>query len=139
MSATPIPPPPPPPPPALATTPAPPTPESADETGRLLRPYAVTGGRTSAPASLVLESQLRRTDVGGDGTVHRWEAARIIEMAARPIALIEVAARVRLPVGVAKVVVADLIEQGALTTGQRPPESSFSSLLERVLDGLDRL
>ncbi len=113
--------------------------ESVDETGRMLRPYAITGGRTSAPASLNLESQLRRTDRPDDAAAHRWEAARIIEMTGRPIALVEVAARVRLPVGVTKVVVADLIDQGVLTAGHRPPESSFSSLLERVLDGLDRL
>ena len=50
--------------------------------------------------------------------------------------------RVGLPVGVAKVVIADLIDQGALTTGAQPPrasDASFSSLLEKVLDGLDRL
>ncbi len=110
-----------------------------DETGRLLRPYAITGGRTSAPSSLTLESQLRRTEHVEDASAQRWEAARIVEMADRPIALVEVAARAHLPVGVAKVVVADLIDQGVLTTGERPPDSSFSSLLERVLDGLDRL
>lgn len=137
----------PPPPPPIAPTPPglsirvdPPAPvATADDTGRLLRPYAITGGRTNAPASLNLESQLRRTELGGDASAQRWEAARIVEMASRPIAVVEVAARVRLPVGVAKVVIADLIDQGVLTTGHRPPESSFSSLLERVLDGLDRL
>jgi len=140
----------------MTSPPAPPSPPSpppdprlvagraahGDDTGRLLRPYAITGGRTAAPASLNLESQLRRTDRVDAGAVPRWEAARILEVAGRPIAVVEIAARVGLPVGVAKVVIADLIEQGALTTGVAPPmssEASFSSLLEKVLNGLDRL
>jgi Protein of unknown function (DUF742) len=112
---------------------------STDDTARLLRPYAITGGRTAAPEFLNLESQLRRSDCTDVGPVQRWEAARIVEMATRPIALVEIAARIGLPVGVAKVVIADLIDQGALTTRNRPLDSSFSSLLEKVLDGLDRL
>jgi len=113
---------------------------ATDDTGRLARPYAITGGRTQAPKSLSLESQLRRTDRTDDDTAsYRWEAARIIEMTSTPIALVEVAARIGLPVGVTKIVVADLIDQGALTTGPVAPKTSFSSLLERVLDGLDRV
>ena len=115
---------------------------NGDDTGRLLRPYAITGGRTAVPASLNLESQLRRTDRVNVAVVPRWEAARILEITGRPIAVVEIAARLGLPVGVTKVVIADLLEQGALTTGAAPPkpsESSFSSLLEKVLDGLDRL
>jgi Protein of unknown function (DUF742) len=115
---------------------------NGDDTGRLLRPYAITGGRTAVPTSLNLETQLRRTDRVDVAVVPRWEAARILEVAGRPISVVEIAARVRLPVGVAKVVIADLLDQGALTSGAVPPtssESSFSSLLEKVLDGLDRL
>ena len=125
--------------PSSLQPPDPPLPATGDDTGRLLRPYTITGGRTDAPEFLNLESQLRRTERIDAASPHRWEAARIIEMAGRPIAVVEVAARVGLPVGVAKVVIADLIDQGALTTGHRPPETSFSNLLERVLDALDRL
>ncbi len=123
----------------LPATPSSVSPVSSDDTARLLRPYAITGGRTDAPEFLHLESQLRCTERTDLAPVQRWEAARIVEMAVRPIALIEVAARIGLPVGVAKVVIGDLIDQGALTMGHRPPEPSFSSLLEKVLDGLDRL
>jgi len=112
---------------------------SGDDTGRLLRPYAITGGRTDAPKSLRLESLVRRTDQAEGVSAQRWEAARIVAMADRPIAVIEVAARVGLPIGVAKVVIADLIAEGVLTTGPLPTETAFSSVLERVLDGLDRI
>ena len=60
-------------------------------------------------------------------------------MADRPIAVVEIAARIGLPIGVAKVVIADLIAEGVLTTGPLPTETSFSSVLEKVLDGLDRI
>jgi len=110
------------------------------DTARMLRPYAITGGRTTAPQFLNLETQLRRAESADPSSPHRWESARIIEMAERPIALVEVAARIGIPVGVTKVIVADLIEQGAMTTGaEQSADESFSSLLERVLDGLDRI
>lgn len=129
-------------PPTATPPPPPPRPPGLDahrdDTARLLRPYAITGGRTDAPTFLNLESQVRRVE-GASSENHRWEAARIIEITGQPIALVEVAARTGLPVGVTKVVVADLIEQGALTTGAQRPAGSFSSLLERVLDGLDRI
>jgi hypothetical protein len=106
----------------------------------MLRPYAITGGRTAAPQFLNLETQLCRAGRSDASSTHRWESAQIIEMAGKPIALVEVAARIGIPVGVAKVVVADLIDQGAITTGtERAHDESFSSLLERVLDGLDRI
>ena len=130
--STATPPPPPPRPPGLTTA-------DHDDTARMLRPYAITGGRTDAPKFLNLESQVRRTEGDVTSSTHRWEAAQIIEMTSRPIALVEVAARTGLPVGVTKVVVADLIDQGVLTTGAQRPEGSFSSLLERVLDGLDQI
>ena len=55
-------PPSPPAPPPVARQVAEPVAGNGDDTGRLLRPYAITGGRTAVPASLNLESQLRRTD-----------------------------------------------------------------------------
>jgi ribosomal protein S25 len=112
---------------------------SGDDTGRLLRPYAITGGRTEAPKSLHLESLVRRTERADGVSAQRWEAARIVAMADRPIAVVEIAARIGLPIGVAKVVIADLIAEGVLTTGPLPTETSFSSVLEKVLDGLDRI
>jgi DNA-binding IclR family transcriptional regulator len=57
-----------------------------------------------------------------------------------PVAVAEVAAHLKLPVAVTKVLLADLVDCGALTT--KPPEFHHNptdrALLEAVLDGLRR-
>jgi Protein of unknown function (DUF742) len=111
------------------------------ETGRLIRPYAITGGRTTVDGStLSLETQIQSsarasTHLGA----YRWEAARLVELVRTPMALVEVAARLQIPVGVARVIVADLCRDGAVIVHQPQKSESFTSLLEKVLDGVRSL
>jgi hypothetical protein len=110
-----------------------------DETGRLIRPYAITGGRTGGETDIPLEAHIQatpRADALIDG--YRWEAVDLINLVRSPMALIEIAARLQLPIGVAKVLVADLIADGALQLQARV-EKNYASLLERVLDGVRNL
>lgn len=109
-----------------------------DHTGRLIRPYAMTRGRTSGEgAEIPLEAQvLASSRAAGHNGTHRWEAAKLLEMVDTPMALVEVAARLGIPVGVARVIVADLVEDGSLIMQLPPVSSSFTSLLEQVLDGV---
>ncbi len=115
--------------------------EAEDETGRLIRPYAMTGGRTGGDGPEIhLESQVVSTPRGLAALVsHRWEAARVIEVAENPTALVEIAARLEIPIGVARVLVADLVAAGAVTIHVPDTGPSFTSLLERVLDGVRQL
>lgn len=111
----------------------------ADETGRLIRPYAITGGRTGGESAIELETLVQaspRADELIDG--YRWEAVDLINMVRSPMALVEIAARLHVPIGVAKVLVADLIADGALQA-QAHREKNYASLLERVLDGVRNL
>ncbi|GAA1202080.1 DUF742 domain-containing protein [Pseudonocardia alaniniphila] len=112
------------------------TPERHDD--RVVPVYAVTGGRTrSAGPDLPVESLVVATD--------RWTAdlqkehRMIVELAARPVSLIEVGARLRVPVGVARVLVSDLADAGFLTV-HTPPRSADGgptpAMLQRLLDGL---
>ena len=55
------------------------------------------------------------------------------------MALIEIAARLEIPIGVARVLVADLVADGAVMVHVPQTTQSFSSLLERVLDGVRNL
>lgn len=109
---------------------------------RLVRPYLMTGGRTTADEEIQLETQLLATGGGGDASPHRWESAQILELAEQPVALIEVSARLSIPLGVARVLVSDLIKSNALSA-QRPTAAisptSHASLLEKVLDGVRSL
>ena len=54
-------------------------------------------------------------------------------------ALIEIAAKLEIPVGVARVVVSDLIKQGAVELLVEEASVSYSELLEKVLDGIRNL
>jgi len=113
--------------------------DEPDETGRLIRPYAITGGRTGAESDISLETLIQATPradelAGG----YRWEAVDLIELVRSPMALIEVAARLGVPIGVAKVLVTDLVADGAVRLQVRQ-EKNYASLLERVLDGVRNL
>ena len=114
--------------------------DEGDETGRLIRPYAITGGRTGAETDISLEAQIQAS-TRADQLVgaYRWEAARLIELVQQPMALIEIAARIEIPIGVARVLVADLVDDGAVAIHVPQTTQSFSSLLERVLDGVRNL
>ena len=110
-------------------------------TGRRVRPYTITGGRTAVTGpEIPLEAQVltsNRQPV--DPSSYRWETARLVEMVEAPMALVELAARLEVPVGVARVLVSDLVAEGVLIIHLPPPSSSFTSLLEQVLDGVNKL
>jgi hypothetical protein len=110
------------------------------ETGRLIRPYAITGGRTVTGTEISLEAQIQSSaraseHLGG----YRWEAAQVVELVKSPMALIEIAARLEIPIGVARVLVADLIDDGAVVLHVPEKTQHYASLLERVLDGVRNL
>lgn len=112
---------------------------TAQPEGRLIRPYAITGGRTDvAGTGIELESQVVATGRASPQR-YRWEAAKVIEVCERPVALVEIAARLDIPIGVARVVVADLVGAGALEVKAPEVESSYTELLEKVLDGIRNL
>lgn len=117
----------------------------ADESaGRFVRPYAITGGRTDVDLDIDLETQIESTAKGiASQSRYRWEAARIIDACRRPLALVEVAAALELPVGVVRVVVSDLEKDGAIGVHRPVAEdldsASYTELLERVLEGIRSL
>lgn len=115
--------------------------EDAEEGyGRLIRPYAITGGRTGAETEIGLETQIQATDRGAQHVAsYRWEAAKVVQLVQSPMALIELAARAEVPIGVARVLVADLIDDGAVILYVPQKTQNYSSLLERVLDGVRNL
>lgn len=115
--------------------------DEADETGRLIRPYAITGGRTGSDDAVIgLEAQIQaNTRASSNVGAYRWEAAKLIELVQAPTALVEVAARLEIPIGVARVLVADLVRDGAVVVHVPQRSQSFTSLLEEVLDGVRSL
>lgn len=116
--------------------------------GRIVRPYTMTGGRTGAGLPMIaLEALVAVTPAGMRMRHHfRWETAEIIAMARSEIAIIELAAMLDVPIGVVRVLTADLREKGAVTITDPPSESvpegdelAHIDLLEKVLDGIKAL
>ena len=111
-----------------------------DETGRLVRPYAMTGGRTGVDTAISLEAQIQASPRASQHLgAYRWEAAKLIDLVDAPMALIEIAARLEIPIGVARVLVSDLVEDGAVVVHVPQKSQNYTSLLERVLDGVRNL
>jgi hypothetical protein len=114
--------------------------DADDETGRLIRPYAITGGRTVTATEISLEAQIQASTRASEHLgVYRWEAAQVVELVQTPMALVEIAARLEIPIGVARVLVADLIDDGAVVHHVPEKAQHYASLLERVLDGVRNL
>jgi hypothetical protein len=114
--------------------------DMGDETGRLVRPYAMTGGRTGVDTDISLEAQIQAsTRASHHLGAYRWEAAKLIDLVETPMALIEISARLEIPIGVARVLVSDLVDDGAVVIHVPQKTHNYSSLLERVLDGVRNL
>jgi len=126
--------------------------ERGDEpTGALVRPYAVTRGRTRPRMEIALEALVETTVRGrnsaGQNTTGQGREQQYIASLCdgRLQSLAEVAARMKLPLGVARVLIADMAAEGLVAVYE---PTSFDSnnndavgteLLERVLSGLRKL
>jgi hypothetical protein len=109
---------------------------------RLVRPYAMTAGRTRASGVHLAMEAVIVTQPGVAEEGLRYEARLIVSMCVAPLSVAEIAARLNVPVGTARVLIGDLVQDGLVAVhdgqvdrGGRPDVA----LLERVLDGLQAL
>ena len=125
-------------------------PERDEPTGALVRPYAVTRGRTRPKLEIALEALVETTVRGRTGMVRSGQGGNEHQYIAamcdggRVQSLAEIAARMQLPLGVARVIVADMATDGlvavyAPTSLDDETDAVGTELLERVLSGLRRL
>ncbi|WP_328620314.1 DUF742 domain-containing protein [Streptomyces sp. NBC_00354] len=127
----------------------------ADRRPARVRPYSLTGGRTRFTQVLhvetfvaALDTRASQPQIPGDGVPDDHipddrmpEMPAIVEVCRRMRTIAEISALLKLPLGVVRVLVSDLADQGRIRvygTGHGPgrPERA---LLERVLSGLRRL
>ena len=113
-----------------------------DRTVSRLRPYLLTSGRAEpVDHTLEIEAQVLTTELGAAARGRlSFEYREIVDLCTTAMSVAEVAARLRLQIGVARVLVADLAAQGYLTV-QRPsfPLSHDAKLIERVMRGLEAI
>lgn len=110
-----------------------------DEAGPLVRPYAMTGGRTRTDQSdlelitLVVVSRSRHADAGA----MEPEYQNILSLCQSPVSVAEISASLKLPLGVVKVLLGDLIEQNLIHF--RAALTPDNDVLQAVLNGIRRL
>lgn len=109
----------------------------------VVRPYVLTHGRTrAAGADVPLDAAvLALVAPPALASTTTPEARRIVTLCQEPIPLAEVAARLGVPLGVARVLVGDLTAPGMVTVRPSRPTDAHTDarLLERLLDGIRAL
>ncbi|WP_424211803.1 DUF742 domain-containing protein [Streptomyces sp. BI20] len=110
----------------------------ADRRPARVRPYSLTGGRTRFTHVLRVETFVATLDAGVREDDRMPEMRAIVEVCRRMRTIAEIAALLELPLGVVRVLVSDLADQGRVRVygsgqGAARPDRA---LLERVLSGL---
>lgn len=98
----------------------------------LVRPYLVTGGRTRPiQDGLRVEALV----LAAPATLHaplKFERRRVAELCQTPRSVAEIAAALEVPLGVARVLIADMATEGIVSVRDSPPATS--SIVERIRD-----
>ncbi|WP_436773031.1 DUF742 domain-containing protein [Yinghuangia sp. YIM S09857] len=107
----------------------------------LVRPYAMTGGRTRPRYQLALEALVTTTPQVANPPGLLPEHQRICDLCRQVKSVAEISALISIPLGVARVLVADLAEAGLVVIHQPGNDQGQPdvTLLERVLSGLRKL
>ena len=114
------------------------------DAGPVVRPYAMTGGRTHGSAAagfdVVALVTARVGLTAGDVVGLQPEHRSILGFAREPLAVAEVASYLDLPLGVVRVLLGDLLHQGLISMYE-PPQGRLphDGVLRAVIDGLRAL
>ncbi|GGK81089.1 hypothetical protein Ppa06_56000 [Planomonospora parontospora subsp. parontospora] len=114
-----------------------------EEAGPVVRPYAMTGGRT-IPSSTAFDlmSMVVATGATPSPRAHlSSEHRRLLGLVGRARPIVEVASDAGLPLGVVKVLLGDLLDHGLILVRQPIPAatSPAQSLLLEVINGIRAL
>jgi hypothetical protein len=115
-----------------------------DPRGQLIRPYTVTRGRTEPTGDIAIEAVLVTSRRGRQEAAFAGQDKHLIAdlCDGRALSLAEIAAHIQLPLGVARVLVADMAADGMLTLHTASGNENYEErlqLLEKVLSGLRKL
>ncbi|MEU8974099.1 DUF742 domain-containing protein [Streptomyces monashensis] len=118
-----------------------------DEAGPVVRPYAMTRGRTTSPAQhrldliAVVVTEPDARDAEADPTLSPEHVAIVGLCRDEPQSVAELAAEVDLPIGVIRVLVGDLVHAELVHVSRPipPAELPDESILRDVINGLRAL
>ena len=102
-----------------------------------MRPFTISNGRTRPTVTLDMLCMVRATGQRPTAQLEP-EHARALSLCAQPATVAEIAARLRLPIAVAKIVVSDLIDCEAVSmrAPHRLSDPTNRSILEKIRNGL---
>jgi hypothetical protein len=123
-----------------------------DAAGPVVRPYALTGGRTDYDAevldmvALVLTEEDPPDDLDAGGRLPRgWvpgpEHEMILQLCRTPLSVVEIASELELALGVVRVLLGDLLDRSLVRVRRPAPVAQFPSerVLKEVIDGIRAL
>ncbi len=107
----------------------------------LVRPYLLTSGRAHpVDQSLEIEAQVVTNYPAAAAAQLTFERRDIVALCREPKSVAEIASILGLHIGVARVLVADLAQQGYLAVTRPAAEQSHDvDLIERVIRGLESI
>src|SRR5579872_3954462 len=111
------------------------------EAGPVVRPYAVTKGRTLPDGGATFGLIDVVISTGERPSEHFWpgpEHRRILSICRRPTPIVDLTSEMDLPLGVVRVLLGDLTSEGLVRVMSTQPASD-QRLLRMVLDGLESL
>ncbi len=113
------------------------------DAGPVARPYSLTGGRTRPRVTLRFDliDVVGWTGAQPDPASLSYEGRRILEMCQVPIAVADLAAALRMPLVVVRVLLGDLVHDGLVEVRVAAPIGRITDqgLLARVLAGIKAL
>jgi len=116
------------------------------DSGPVVRPYAVTGGRTEPADGELLDLITVVVATGqspdaADRVQLTPEHRKILALCRNQVTVADLGADLGLPVGVVRVLLADLIEQGVVAVAPKRPagERGDKDVLREILNGLRAL
>jgi hypothetical protein len=114
-----------------------------EEAGPVVRPYALTGGRTR-PSGPVLDLIAIITAVRGvrpDPVAMDPEHLAVLRLCRLPTSVADIAADLDLPLGVVRILLGDLREMSLIAVHNPIPPTRLpdAQILQEVVDGLRRL
>jgi Protein of unknown function (DUF742) len=106
--------------------------------GTRIRPFMVTSGRTTGATEIAVEAQVVNTPHGQTAVdTLTFEYRDIVSLCEEPLAVAEIAARLSLHLGVIRVLVSDLKQQGMVTTFEPEVDAADDvEMIVRVINGL---
>ena len=106
--------------------------DSDDVDDRFVRPFVVTAGRTVPVLDWLRIETLVQAPPSALSAPLRFEERTVVQLCLRPHSIAEIGAALRVPVGIAKVIVSDLAAAGHVSVRDAPELSTAA--IERIRD-----